>query len=55
MSDPLNDNFIIAITGTTFEQFYHLRNKYLETKETEIEENKKYKIFYEIFRLILNN
>ena len=53
MSDPLNDNFIIAITGSTFEQFYHLRNKYLESEE--IEENKKYKIFYEIFRLILKN
>ena len=53
MADPLNDNFIIAITGSTFEQFYHFRNKYLETKD--IEENKKYKIFYEIFRIILKN
>ena len=45
----LDDEMVIAITGTTFETIYKLRNKYISTK------NEYYKIHYDTFRLILQH
>jgi cation-transporting ATPase 13A2 len=41
--------YVIAISGTTFETLWKLRNKYLTTK------NEFYKIYYDTFKLILQN
>jgi cation-transporting ATPase 13A2 len=42
-------DYVIAITGTTFEKMWKLRNKYLTSK------NEIYKIYYDTFKLILRN
>jgi cation-transporting ATPase 13A3/4/5 len=49
--DPHNteDEIVIAVSGSTFEAIYILKNKYLETK------NDNLKIYYEIFRFILQH
>lgn len=43
------EEFIISITGSTFEHLWKLRNKYLTSK------NERYKLHYETFRLVLQN
>ena len=47
--DPLNEEYIIAISGTTFESLYKFHKKFLETQD------EKYLIHYNTFRLILKN
>jgi len=50
---PFNEDsdfeYVIGITGTTFETIWKLRNKYLSTN------SEGYKVYYETFRLILQN
>jgi cation-transporting ATPase 13A2 len=43
------DKIVIAITGTTFEKIYRLRNKYVATK------NESLKVYYDTFRLVLQH
>jgi cation-transporting ATPase 13A3/4/5 len=43
------EDYIIAITGSTFEHLWKLRNKYIHSK------NESYKLHYETFRLVLQN
>ncbi|MGL4948142.1 MAG: HAD-IC family P-type ATPase, partial [Mycoplasma sp.] len=44
-----NDDFVIAVSGNTWEQLFKKKKKYLETKE------EKYKIHYDTFRLVLKH
>ena len=44
-----NDDYIIAITGQTFESLSKLRNKYITTK------NQKYRVYYDVFKTILRH
>jgi len=44
-----DDNYIIAVTGTTFETLWKLRNRFLETKKED------FRLYYETFRKILQN
>jgi cation-transporting ATPase 13A2 len=45
----VEDEYVIAITGPTFERLWMLRNKYVHNN------NDRYKLHYETFRLILQN
>lgn len=49
MTNFMEEDFIIAIEGNTFEAIWKLRNNYTKLK------NEKYKEYYELFRLILQN
>lgn len=44
----INNNYIIAISGTTFEILYKLKNKYLSTEDL------KFKPYFDLFRFILS-
>lgn len=44
-----DSDYVIGITGITFETLWKLRNKYVATN------NEKYKIYYDTFRFILQN
>jgi cation-transporting ATPase 13A2 len=49
MTNFMEEDFIIAIQGSTFETIWKLRNNYVKFK------NPKYKEYYNLFRLILQN
>lgn len=44
-----DEEYVIAISGSVFETMWKLRNKYKETN------NEAFKIYYDTFRIILNN
>jgi cation-transporting P-type ATPase 13A2 len=44
----VNNNYVIAITGTTFEILYKLKNKYLYSQDL------KFKPYFDLFRFILS-
>jgi cation-transporting ATPase 13A3/4/5 len=49
-STNIDDKTVIAITGTTFEMLYKLRNKYFANNKSE-----NLKIYYDTFRLVLQH
>lgn len=49
MTNFMEEDFIIAVQGSTFETLWKLRNNYVKNKD------KKFKEYYDLFRLILQN